>query len=65
MRWLAVLAVLALLVAGLTGCGDDGDDATKPGELTGTCLSCHQDAEILQATAPTGDGGGGESTGEG
>ena len=38
-----------------------GEDVLDPRtEETMTCLSCHQDAEILQATAPTSEGGGTE-----
>lgn len=63
--WVLVFAVLMLVTAFLTGCGDDDNDVDKPVAMTGTCLSCHQDAEILQATAETGEETGGESSGEG
>ena len=47
---LAVLILLIALTAGyLAGCG--GNDSLKPSAGTGTCLGCHQDAELLVATA--------------
>ena len=46
-----LLAGIAALTMGLlSGCGDD-DSPRGTAKLTGSCESCHRDAEILQATA--------------
>ena len=63
--WAALAAALLLGLALLAGCGGSDDGSNKPGDLTGTCVSCHQDQELLQATAePVVDDGGGDA-GEG
>lgn len=62
----AVLAVALLLgLALLAGCSDSDESWNKPGDLTGTCVSCHQDQELLQATAEPVEDDGGEDAGEG
>ena len=62
----AVLAVALMLgLALLAGCGGSDDGSNKPGDLTGTCVSCHQDQELLQATAEPVEDDGGEDAGEG
>lgn len=45
----ALLAVFGL--AFLAACGDDDDGTGRPQDLTGTCLSCHQDEALLAALA--------------
>lgn len=58
---------MAVVAAGaaLFGCSKTDESFNKPGELTGTCVSCHEDQDLLIATvAPDTSGGGGES-GEG
>jgi hypothetical protein len=68
-RRLAVLWIVTALAAGaaflFTGCGDD-KGTTRPGlEPLSTCEGCHQDAEMLKASAapeppaPPGDPGEG------
>ena len=62
---LGPLVTLTLAVL-LAGCSDSDEAFNKPGELTGTCVSCHQDQELLQATAePAEEEEEGEGSGEG
>jgi hypothetical protein len=50
--WLFAALILVFGAGWLAGCGgDDGDGSGKPLTLTGTCSGCHEDAEMLQATA--------------
>ena len=57
------LAIVA--VALLSGCSSDS--GTKPGgeQSTATCAGCHQDQELLQATADPDDSEPPEDAGEG
>ena len=63
--WTAVAVVLLVSMALLAGCSDSDEEFNKPGEMTGTCVSCHQDQDLLMATAEPEEDTGGEDAGEG
>ena len=63
--WLLTAVLLVLSMAILSACGDSDDGVSKPEPLTGTCESCHQDKDLLVATASPVEDNGGEDSGEG
>ncbi len=57
----------SLLLVGLVACGEGDTDTDQQVEQTLSCIDCHQDQEMLIATAEPEDTDdhGGEASGEG
>lgn len=63
--WLVLALLLLAGSAVMTGCSNTDESFNKQGDLTGTCVSCHQDQDLLVATATPDTSSGGGEAGEG